>query len=357
VGRPMHLFAQDGSLEQTMFGLLWNFGFGANLGFGVEFFNTDAEKPSIGVPDTKVFLRDVSSGLQWPIGRLNEGAPLETGRPPWGEVEAYTQAASHITAPPAHSCSARLAPAGPPEWNDAGAGIRREYTVAQAGCFSGRLSPSGGVVVSAIPTDPLGHVIRGFAVGEPVTLRWSAGPSRLLDAIGGYPLVVDGGRVVGAPCSESFCFRNPRTSVGITRSGDVLLVAVDGRRSSSVGVTLVGLGRLMKHLGATKAMNVDGGGSTTMVVRGRIVNHPSDSGGERGVTSSILVLPGPDPGDPGSLTGGAGAGVALVPRAALPVAAMTRAWRLAAQDPGSTGGLLRYLGLTGWIALLDTRLP
>ena len=84
----------------------------------------------------------------------------------------------------------------------------------------------------------------------------------------------------------------------------------------------------MRHLGAVEAMNVDGGGSTTMVVHGRVVNRPSD-GHERAVTSSILVLP---------------RGVAASPRASEPpggpAAGGAGSWNLAERDPGSTGGLV-----------------
>jgi exopolysaccharide biosynthesis protein len=52
-------------------------------------------------------------------------------------------------------------------------------------------------------------------------------------------------------------------------------------------------GRLMVRLGAVSALNLDGGGSSTMVIRGKVVNRPS-AGFERRVTNALLVLPGPD---------------------------------------------------------------
>ena len=52
----------------------------------------------------------------------------------------------------------------------------------------------------------------------------------------------------------------------------------------------------MQDLGAISAMNLDGGGSSTMWVEGDVVNRPSD-GHERRVTTAVLVLPGPDPGE------------------------------------------------------------
>jgi exopolysaccharide biosynthesis protein len=83
--------------------------------------------------------------------------------------------------------------------------------------------------------------------------------------------------------------RNPRTALGIRKDGTVLLVVVDGHRhGSSVGLTIEELRLLMKALGARDAVNLDGGGSSAMVVRERLVNSPSDSDGERKVGDAIL---------------------------------------------------------------------
>lgn len=73
--------------------------------------------------------------------------------------------------------------------------------------------------------------------------------------------------------------RNPRTAIGYTEDNNLVLVAVDGREGSSVGLTLVELAKLMKTLGCTNAINLDGGGSTVMYIKGQIVNHPHQPGG------------------------------------------------------------------------------
>ena len=99
----------------------------------------------------------------------------------------------------------------------------------------------------------------------------------------------------------------------------------------------------MKREGAVTALNLDGGGSTTMVVKGVKVNRPTDPSGERYVTSALLVLPGKDPGEPVLTTPhapyqpaeGGGATSLHVSKAAAEAS-----WRAAAHDPGSTGGLL-----------------
>jgi Phosphodiester glycosidase len=86
--------------------------------------------------------------------------------------------------------------------------------------------------------------------------------------------------------------RHPRTVIGVDRSGFIWLAAVDGRRPEhSVGMTLEELERLCDRLQLTDALNLDGGGSTTMVVRDAIVNRPSDVAGPRRVSDAILVKP------------------------------------------------------------------
>lgn len=87
---------------------------------------------------------------------------------------------------------------------------------------------------------------------------------------------------------QSIGGRNPRTAIGYTEDNNLILVAVDGREGSSVGLTLVELAKLMKALGCTNAINLDGGGSTVMYIKGQIVNHPHQPGGI--ALSNALVI-------------------------------------------------------------------
>lgn len=82
--------------------------------------------------------------------------------------------------------------------------------------------------------------------------------------------------------------KNPRTAIGYTADNDMIMVAVDGREGSSVGMTLMQLAGFMKSLGCVNAMNLDGGGSTVMYVDGRVVNNPQVRGGI--TLSNALVL-------------------------------------------------------------------
>jgi hypothetical protein len=84
--------------------------------------------------------------------------------------------------------------------------------------------------------------------------------------------------------------RNPRTALGIKDDGTVLLVTVDGHRhDTSVGLTIDELRGVLKSLGARDAVNLDGGGSTALVLAGRLVNQPSDLTGERAVGDAVLI--------------------------------------------------------------------
>lgn len=106
------------------------------------------------------------------------------------------------------------------------------------------------------------------------------------------------GAVAAPTCREysAGCVPAPRTSLGITRDGTVILAVVDGRQSPySYGVTLKEMGQLMLSLGAVDAANLDGGGSTVMGIRRpgadqlTVSNRPSD-GRERALTMAVTVF-------------------------------------------------------------------
>ncbi len=122
------------------------------------------------------------------------------------------------------------------------------------------------------------------------TNPWSAAE----DVVGGGPKIVTAGRVDITLGREkvlpSFSTtRHPRTAIA-PPGNKALLVVVDGRQPAlSVGMSLDELARLMIELGAVEAINLDGGGSSTMTIDGKVVNHPSDLTGERPVSDAILV--------------------------------------------------------------------
>lgn len=92
--------------------------------------------------------------------------------------------------------------------------------------------------------------------------------------------------------------RNPRTAIGIKPNGNVIMLVVDGRNDNSAGMSLHELAKLMRWLGCTSAINLDGGGSTTLwVANGNengVVNYPSDNKkwdheGERKVANVVIL--------------------------------------------------------------------
>lgn len=105
---------------------------------------------------------------------------------------------------------------------------------------------------------------------------------------GRYRLTADGEIVVPAG-SGSFFDRNPRTIAGTTRDGQIMLATIDGRQTTSVGTTLAETAAVADALGMYNAINLDGGGSTTMSVKGALVNQPSGST-QRSVGDALVYI-------------------------------------------------------------------
>lgn len=82
--------------------------------------------------------------------------------------------------------------------------------------------------------------------------------------------------------------RNPRTLAGIDGQGRLVLITADGRQTGSVGLSIAEAARLASELGLRDAINLDGGGSTAMVVGGQLANSPS-GGAERAVGDAIVI--------------------------------------------------------------------
>lgn len=116
------------------------------------------------------------------------------------------------------------------------------------------------------------------------------------EAVGGFPDLIDAGRRVGdleVQARPGFAAaRHPRTAVGYDADHDRLwLVVVDGRQPDhSMGMTLPELAELFEALGAEEAINLDGGGSTALVVGPAPVNRPSDAAGERAVVNALALV-------------------------------------------------------------------
>ncbi|MBR1538333.1 MAG: phosphodiester glycosidase family protein [Bacteroidales bacterium] len=114
------------------------------------------------------------------------------------------------------------------------------------------------------------------------------------DVVTTGPMLLIGGQAEAVVADNFNRNRHPRTAVGRRTDGTVLLVVADGRNSQAAGLSMLELQQVMAALGCCDAVNLDGGGSTAMVVRGKVVNHPSDNKrfdaeGERRVANAICV--------------------------------------------------------------------
>ena len=133
------------------------------------------------------------------------------------------------------------------------------------------------------------------ADGRPAIARIAVPPVGAKQVISGSDIVVGGGKDV-APQTQGFAMtRHPRTAVGIADGGKrLLLVVVDGRKKNAAGMTLPELAQVMLKLGCESALNLDGGGSSVVVLEDprsgeqRILNGISD-GRERPVANVLGV--------------------------------------------------------------------
>jgi len=207
------------------------------------------------------------------------------------------------------------------ETADAGAGF--QVTLDRRGVVTARQDerggpiPEDGVLVQATGTSASwlsAHAPLGSRLRISQDLRDERGRRVRLtprtDMVNGGPTLVQRGRVALSPVREGwspediestdrasfyngwYVRRNPRTAAGIQRDGTLLLVTVDGRQPGhSIGTSIRETARLMQHFDSQEAINLDGGGSTTMVVDGELQGRPSDPTGERENGDALVLLP------------------------------------------------------------------
>ncbi|ORU00966.1 hypothetical protein D081_0414 [Anaerovibrio sp. JC8] len=154
--------------------------------------------------------------------------------------------------------------------------------------------PANGVVVSVHGQSQA--YFAGIKIGDKLTVEEGFGPEvgDAPDFYGAGPQLVANGRVSVASSAEQFgndvaAGRAPRTAVGLKDNGHLLLMVVDGRQSHSIGASLTEMGQLLVKYGAVKGFNLDGGGSSEMILNNRIVNSPSE-GVERRIGNAMLVM-------------------------------------------------------------------
>lgn len=137
-----------------------------------------------------------------------------------------------------------------------------------------------------------------FKVGDHVELETTCNPGweTVETAIGGGDLILENGAMPDEIVDEQHeKVANPRTAVGLTAEGKVLFFANDGRTANGKGLTLEELSAVMREMGCVTALNLDGGGSTTVMIKRSwledcvYVTTPSD-GSQRPVSNAILLI-------------------------------------------------------------------
>lgn len=341
-GRPVMMFAQDGELAQTA------------LTRGVNFaVNASETAAYIKHQKPELWLQEADTGVEHTVNFFNAGWPGSD------HISGFSPLGGRDEKPPSGACSSRLYPTEGPLPSMTRAGLEQRHVVHETVCKSGTLWPKKGRVFSTPMAGAKASEIISMTPGEEVLFGWSLGWPEVFETIGGNPTLVRDGQIFIERNGEGAFFdRHPRTGVGTTADGRVLFVTVDGRQPGySVGMTPYRFGKLFLSLGANYALNLDGGGSTTMVVNGDIVNRPSD-GDERGVSSSLVLLPGPDPAPtttpgpvPTPMASPTPSPTSLIPPVSrLDPSQVSRdpltdgeLWLRIARDPASTGGLADWL--------------
>jgi hypothetical protein len=326
--QPTHALMIDGEL--------WTTGEEPGLAVG---WSEDGSTVRIGRPDVHIAASTPKGTALFDIGAWNTDALPTTS------VSAYTARGGTVTVPPGVAsptssdpvwCEARLVPLSDPRWGHQRSTIVRRYTVeAQPDpCAQTPLpvgSTAGAVVVATKQTPGVRNPVGRLRPGRTVVIgtRFGGWPG-VTDVMGALHMLVRDGVNVGESWVDGDPYiynKNPRTAVGTTQGcADVdaatpcrlILLTVDGRQLStnwSAGTRFPFLAALMLKAGAWTAVNLDGGGSTTMwtaatdpsycqsypTVGGCLVMRPSQSSGERATRSGIDVLGAPDTGAPASL--------------------------------------------------------
>ncbi|GAB5519786.1 MAG: hypothetical protein RhofKO_20370 [Rhodothermales bacterium] len=122
-------------------------------------------------------------------------------------------------------------------------------------------------------------------------------PWNAVTGVGGGPVLLSDGQIRITWEEEVFfgsgigsvSDRQPRSAIGYTARGDVILMVVDGRQNRSQGVSLTDLAGLMRSVGAVEALNLDGGGSSTLTVGTTLLNRPEGGTAQRAIQSAFVV--------------------------------------------------------------------
>lgn len=270
-------------------------------------FDSRTGRMTMGRMSWKGFIRDTESGKARTLGGVNRLPRVPTACLPTPPVTPTPENPTPEPPPPGprdpDGCSKapgeliRFDP-GFSTRTPSGPGAEAVYNA--DGCLV-RLTPTRGTRLAAKQFSIQGTAARAEHMLRPgndgcvtleETVRDSDGSivelSETSFGLSGRYRLVRNGSIVATTGPSALVGRNPRSILGRTADGRVALVTIDGRRTSSVGTTLIETARIARSLGLVDAINLDGGGSTTLVIDRKVVN--TVSGTSQRLVSDAVIL-------------------------------------------------------------------
>ena len=279
-GQPAHAFATGGRLVKAPALVEDSNGFSASDPHG-SYFGTPSMAMTVTVEET---------GKSTTVEGFNDGQPQPD------ELAMYTPEGVRAASPPQDSCYAQLAPSAKPHLDAEGA-AEQEHVVDSVTCDPQPATVDTDDVLVAPSTGTRVAFVKSLQPGQHVSVHWTLNPQwpGLLDSTGSNTTLVHNGApsddvVFGdGPYYESV---GPRSAVGRLADGRDVIVTLDGRQPGySIGMTPFEFAQYLVSIGVVEAGNLDGGGSTTLVAGGQLMNQPSDAEGERPVGTALVVVP------------------------------------------------------------------
>ncbi|HEY0750272.1 MAG TPA: phosphodiester glycosidase family protein, partial [Chitinophagaceae bacterium] len=114
-------------------------------------------------------------------------------------------------------------------------------------------------------------------------------------AIGGGPVLLQNGQIKITNDEERMFMgkaihdKHPRTAMGYTTDNKLIILVVEGRNPQASGASLIQLAQILKDLGCVEALNLDGGGSSCLLINGKETIRPSDKTGQRPVPAVFII--------------------------------------------------------------------
>lgn len=285
-GFPAHAFATAGRLLHAP----------ALVEDSNAFSATDPHESFFGTPAIGMAIKVQETNAATTIERSNDGQPDPD------QLAVFTAEGIPREVPAGSQCWAHLLPSAPPHFDGSGDTVQT-HIVGAVGCSDEPTSAASDDVLVAPQGGSRADFVTALQRGQHVDLSWTLNPQwpGLFDSTGSNTTLVHNGApsddvVFGdGPYYESV---GPRSAVGRLADGRDVIATLDGRQSGySVGMTPFDFAQFLVSIGVVEAGNLDGGGSTTLVAGGQLINSPSDPEGERAVGTALVVVPvgTPDP--------------------------------------------------------------